>query len=108
MPKNPSYHKNLHIKRLKFNLDLSNNNILDSSNTNLSLNHYFPPLQNCNMVNFNNIKFTNLKKTTKKISLTIPLDLFEKIKVRANKFDIPYQSLIKMYIFKAYNEYLQK
>lgn len=55
-----------------------------------------------------NIKFTNLKKTTKKISLTLPLDLFEKIKVRANKFDIPYQSLIKMYILKAYNEYLQK
>ncbi len=55
-----------------------------------------------------NTKFTNLKKTTKKISLTIPFDLFEKIKVRANKFNIPYQSLIKMYILKAYNEYLQK
>lgn len=53
-------------------------------------------------------KFTGLKKTTKKISLNIPFDLFEKIKVRANKFDIPYQNLIKMYIFKAYNEYLQK
>ncbi|MBU0765794.1 MAG: BrnA antitoxin family protein, partial [Bacteroidetes bacterium] len=48
------------------------------------------------------------KKTTKKISLSIPFDLFEKIKVRANKFDIPYQNLIKMYILKAYNEYLQK
>ena len=64
MPKNPSYHKNLHIKRIKFNLDLSNNNILDSSNINLSFNHYLQPLQNCNRENFKNIKCANLSNKT--------------------------------------------
>ena len=51
------------------------------------------------------IKFINLKKTTKKITLSLPFDMIEKIKIRANKIDVPYQSLIKMYILKSYNEF---
>jgi len=39
--------------------------------------------------------FPNLKKTTKAISLRLPEDLLAKIKVKANKMDVPYQSLIK-------------
>jgi len=50
------------------------------------------------------VNFPNLKKSSKKISLNLPLDLIEKIKVRANKIDVPFESLIKMYILKAYND----
>ena len=45
-------------------------------------------------------RFPNLKKSTKTISLRLPADLLEKIKVKANSLDIPYQSLIKMIIQK--------
>lgn len=48
--------------------------------------------------------FPNLKKTSKDITLNLPIDLIEKIKVRANKIDVPFESLIKMYILKAYND----
>ena len=79
MPKNPSYHKNLHIKRIKFNLDLSNNNILDSSNINLSFNHYLQPLQNCNRENFKNIKCANLSnKTYEQKNINKRVDYFKR------------------------------
>jgi len=42
----------------------------------------------------------NLKKSTKTISLRLPADMLEKIKVKANTLDIPYQSLIKIMIQK--------
>ena len=45
-------------------------------------------------------RFPNLKKSTKTISLRLPADLLEKIKVKANSLDIPYQSLIKIIIQK--------
>jgi len=50
------------------------------------------------------VNFSNLKKTSREITLNLPLDLFEKIKVRANKIDVPFESLVKMYILKAYND----
>jgi predicted DNA binding CopG/RHH family protein len=53
------------------------------------------------------VNFPNLKKTSKEITLNLPLDLLEKIKVRANKIDVPFESLIKMYILKAYNDNTQ-
>lgn len=40
--------------------------------------------------------FPNLKPSTKTISLRLPEDLFNEIKIVANKEDIPYQSLMKM------------
>jgi len=40
--------------------------------------------------------FSNLKKSTKNISIRLPVDMLEKIKTRANSIDIPYQSLIKI------------
>jgi len=46
------------------------------------------------------VKFTNLKKSTKTISLRLPADMLEALKVRANSMDIPYQSLIKMFLQK--------
>jgi len=42
------------------------------------------------------VRFPNLKKTTKSISIRLPIDMIEELKVRANSMDVPYQSLIKM------------
>ena len=47
------------------------------------------------------VRFTNLKKTTKSISLRLPVDMIEELKVKANAMDVPYQSLIKMYLTNA-------
>ena len=40
----------------------------------------------------------NLKPSTKKISLRLPELMIEELKFLANKRDIPYQSLMKMYL----------
>jgi len=41
------------------------------------------------------VRFPNLKPSTTSISLRLPVMLLERIKVAANKRDVPYQSLIK-------------
>ena len=43
-------------------------------------------------------RFPNLKPTTQSISLRLPAHLLESIKVAANKRDVPYQSLIKIWL----------
>ena len=43
-------------------------------------------------------RFPNLKPSTRAISLRLPATLLERIKVAANKRDVPYQSLIKMWL----------
>ncbi len=40
----------------------------------------------------------NLKPSTKSISIRLPVDLLERIKVEANRRDVPYQSLIKIWL----------
>ena len=47
------------------------------------------------------VRFSNLKKTTKSISLRLPVDMIEELKVKANAMDVPYQSLIKMFLSDA-------
>jgi len=42
------------------------------------------------------IRFPNLKKTTKSISIRLPVDMLDELKIKANSMDVPYQSLIKM------------
>lgn len=42
--------------------------------------------------------FPNLKPSTKTISLRLPEALLDRIKVEANKRDMPYQSLIKAWL----------
>ena len=42
----------------------------------------------------------NLKLSTKTISLRLPEGLLDNIKVEANKRDMPYQSLIKVWLAK--------
>ncbi len=43
-------------------------------------------------------RFPNLKPSTTSISLRLPVALLERIKVVANKRDVPYQSLIKIWL----------
>ncbi|MGE0626014.1 MAG: BrnA antitoxin family protein [Pseudomonadales bacterium] len=43
-------------------------------------------------------RLPNLKTSTKTISLRLPVALLERIKLEANRRDIPYQSLIKAWL----------
>ena len=43
-------------------------------------------------------RFANLKPPTQSISLRLPVSLLERIKIEANKRDMPYQSLIKAWL----------
>lgn len=43
-------------------------------------------------------RFPNLKPTTKTISLRLPQHLLDAIKTAANSRDVPYQSLIKVWL----------
>lgn len=45
--------------------------------------------------------FPHLKPSTKTISLRLPEDLLNKIKILANKEDVPYQSLMKMLLSRG-------
>ena len=44
------------------------------------------------------VVFPNLKPTTESISLRLPSFLLARIKQLANKKDVPYQSLMKMFL----------
>ncbi len=44
------------------------------------------------------VRFPKLKPSTETISLRLPQALLERIKVEANKRDVPYQSLIKVWL----------
>jgi predicted DNA binding CopG/RHH family protein len=44
------------------------------------------------------VRFPNLKLLTQSISLRLPQDVLERIKIAANKRDVPYQSLIKVWL----------
>ncbi len=44
------------------------------------------------------VVFTNLKPSTQSISLRLPESLLSELKVLANKNDVPYQSLMKVFL----------
>jgi predicted DNA binding CopG/RHH family protein len=44
------------------------------------------------------MRFPHLKPSTTAISIRLPTSLLEQIKIAANKRDVPYQSLIKMWL----------
>ena len=44
------------------------------------------------------LRLPNLKPSTQAISLRLPLSLLEQIKMEAHKRDVPYQSLIKVWL----------
>ena len=43
-------------------------------------------------------RFPDLKPSVKSISMRLPQDMLNELKVLANKRDVPYQSLAKMYL----------
>ena len=47
-----------------------------------------------------NWQFPHLKLTSKPITIRLPQSLIDRLKVKAHKMDIPYQSLIKQLLFK--------
>ena len=55
-----------------------------------------------------NITLSNLKPSVKTISIRLPEMMVEELKLLANKRDIPYQSLMKIYISEKVEEELQK
>ena len=44
------------------------------------------------------VRLPNLKPSTRSISLRLPIALLERLKIEANKRDVPYQSLIKTWL----------
>ena len=44
------------------------------------------------------VRFPNLKPSTETISLRLPAPLLHDLKALANKRDVPYQSLLKVYV----------
>ena len=53
----------------------------------------------------NKVVFPNLKPSTTTISLRLPEALLDRIKVEANKRDMPYQSLIKAWLAQDIDEH---
>jgi predicted DNA binding CopG/RHH family protein len=50
------------------------------------------------------VSFPNLKPTTQSISLRLPLWMLDSIKTTANRQDVPYQSLIKVWLNEKLKE----
>jgi predicted DNA binding CopG/RHH family protein len=50
------------------------------------------------------VSLPNLKPTTQSISLRLPVSLLESIKIAANSRDVPYQSLIKIWLNEKLHE----
>jgi predicted DNA binding CopG/RHH family protein len=44
------------------------------------------------------VTFSKLKPSVKKISLRLPESMIEELKLLANKRDVPYQSLLKIFL----------
>ena len=53
-----------------------------------------------------NVTFQNLKPSVKTISLRLPKLMLEEIKLLANKRDVPYQSLLKIFLAEKIEEVL--
>jgi predicted DNA binding CopG/RHH family protein len=50
--------------------------------------------------NFKRASFPKLKPSLKSISIRLPEDMLAELKILANKKDVPYQSLAKIYLAK--------
>jgi predicted DNA binding CopG/RHH family protein len=56
------------------------------------------PLDYFNSNKFKRGSFPNLKPSLKSISIRLPEDLLVELKTLANKKDVPYQSLVKIFL----------
>ena len=52
------------------------------------------------------VVFPNLKPSTRAISLRLPVSLIDRLKMLANKKDVPYQSLLKVLLAEKVDEAL--
>ncbi len=52
--------------------------------------------------------FPNLKPSTKTISLRLPQTMLEELKLLANKKDVPYQSLLKIFLSEKIEDEFHK
>jgi predicted DNA binding CopG/RHH family protein len=50
------------------------------------------------------VRLAELKPSTTAISIRLPSDLLERIKTSANRWDVPYQSLIKLWLAEKMQE----
>ncbi|OGY08777.1 MAG: hypothetical protein A2782_02200 [Candidatus Blackburnbacteria bacterium RIFCSPHIGHO2_01_FULL_43_15b] len=48
---------------------------------------------------FSRVSFPNLKLTTKPVTIRLPESLIDRVKIEAHKMDIPYQALMKKFIY---------
>ena len=53
--------------------------------------------------NLRSMQFPNLRLTSKPVTIRIPEGLLNRLKIMAHQQDIPYQSLIKQFLYKAVN-----
>jgi predicted DNA binding CopG/RHH family protein len=53
------------------------------------------------------LRFPNLKPSTKTISVRLPKSMLDDLKMLANKRDVPYQSLLKIYLAERIREELK-
>jgi predicted DNA binding CopG/RHH family protein len=53
------------------------------------------------------LKLSNLRPTTRTISIRLPEAMIERLKILANKRDVPYQSLLKMFVADKIEEELR-
>lgn len=58
------------------------------------------PLDFFDAKSFKRASFPNLKPSIKSISIRLPEDLLAELKILANKKDVPYQSLAKVFLAK--------
>jgi len=56
------------------------------------------PLDYFNSSSAKRASFPNLRPTLRSISIRLPADMLDDLKVLANKRDVPYQSLAKLYL----------
>ncbi len=54
------------------------------------------------------VSFPNLKPSTETISLRLPLDMLDQLRALANQRDVPYQSLLKVYLADRISEEKQQ
>lgn len=51
--------------------------------------------------------FPNLKPSTQSVSIRLPVGMIESLKVLANKKDVPYQSLMKVFLSERVSKELR-
>jgi len=54
------------------------------------------------------VRFPNLRPSTETISLRLPASLLADLKILANRMDVPYQSLLKVYLAERVAQELRR